>query len=427
MITKDIGLEDCILDLLDNSIDGARQKLQQMGGSADTDRPYTGFFADVRFDAEAFEIEDNCGGIPLEEAEHYAFHFGRRPDADPEADYAIGLYGIGMKRAIFKMGRRATVRSSTETEAFEVVIDVDEWLARPDQGDWDFQLDVLDPWTPAGTKVTVHRLWPGVAAEFTDAEFAAGLKDIVARDYSLFLQMGFRISINGSEVRPFEFQLKWLEGEIEPINHTFEEGGVEVRLIAGMASLPQDDTEPEDIENVDPAYYGWFVLCNDRVVLAADKTSKTVWGNGLPNWHPQYNGFVGVASFRSADPSRLPWTTTKRGIEVSDPLYRRVVSEMRKVTRPYLDYTNLRKAHLRHAKAIEARADARSIRDLPARLEMVLPELPAVERRRMARISFQRPKEEVQKLKDAIGDPDMSNRDLGIMAYERLLKAYAGG
>ena len=117
MITKDISLEDCILDLIDNCLDGARKaKHSATAGAAVGD--YAGFRAAVEFDANRFQIADNCGGINISEAIDYAFHFGRRLDAPVEGDYSIGLYGIGMKRAIFKMGNKIDIYSSTQDEAF---------------------------------------------------------------------------------------------------------------------------------------------------------------------------------------------------------------------------------------------------------------------------------------------------------------------
>ena len=82
MITRDISLEDCILDLIDNSADGARRSvLREASGDGVTDGTldYSGYHVDVLFNEEQFKIEDNCGGIEIEIAKKYAFRFGRRP------------------------------------------------------------------------------------------------------------------------------------------------------------------------------------------------------------------------------------------------------------------------------------------------------------------------------------------------------------
>jgi hypothetical protein len=67
MLTRDITLEDAILDLLDNCVDGIlRQKPE--GGS----QPYAGYKATIEFNRDTFTISDNCGGIPWSLHE-YAF------------------------------------------------------------------------------------------------------------------------------------------------------------------------------------------------------------------------------------------------------------------------------------------------------------------------------------------------------------------
>ena len=79
--------------------------------------------------------------------------------------------------------------------------------------------------------------------------------------------------------------------------------------------------------------------------------------NPSPSWHQQYNGFNGIVHFRAADPRLLPWTTTKRGIDETSPVYRRGrLIGMRTITRTYTDYTNARKQNLEEAKRREQQA-----------------------------------------------------------------------
>src|ERR1700686_3927704 len=76
MLTRDIELEDAILDLLDNSVDGA---MRSHGYDPQADRPYEGFSASLHFSTERFVIADNCGGIP-KELRDSAFRLGRLDD-----------------------------------------------------------------------------------------------------------------------------------------------------------------------------------------------------------------------------------------------------------------------------------------------------------------------------------------------------------
>ncbi len=140
MLTRDIDLKDAILDLLDNCIDGIQRTIRNQ---APSDKPYEGFWAKIDVSEDGFKIEDNCGGIPLEVARRYAFRMGKPRDVTDDDDIAtIGTYGIGMKRAIFKMGQSARVLSQTEEDAFKVMIQPD-WLASDDT--WDLPLKMTKP------------------------------------------------------------------------------------------------------------------------------------------------------------------------------------------------------------------------------------------------------------------------------------------
>jgi hypothetical protein len=456
MITKDISLAACILDLLDNCVDGARDDLRRLGAAPPEEHLFRGYGAEITFDEHHFQITDNCGGIPVDDAINYAFHFGRRPDAPDEAEHAIGHYGIGMKRAVFKIGRLISVRSSTREEAFSVDVNVDEWLRQRKQiielddepppsdaegehhaeervvwvDDWDFSLEVIARWDPAGTTVRVENPYDGIAAEFDDARFADQLITDIGRDYAFILQKGFQITVNGHQVLAYDVQFRESD-QIAPVNLRYEDRGVEVRVIAGMAAPPQDDITPEAEPTYDPKYSGWYVLCNDRVVLAADKTDRTGWGTqGLPRWHYQYNGFVGIVSFYSTTPQLLPWDTTKRNLEVSDPRYRRAVAKMRLVTRPFTDYTNTRKGALVEARVIETRATPISVtrvREAPIREMMMLPELPVAPKERLAVITYRKPHDEVEAVKEALNEPGLTQAEVGIRTFDYFRDKFARG
>src|ERR1700676_2176308 len=77
MLTRDIRLEDAILDLLDNCVDGIlRSKADKAPKATKTSQPYSGFWAEIKFDKTSFSIADNCGGIPWS-MHTYAFKIGR--------------------------------------------------------------------------------------------------------------------------------------------------------------------------------------------------------------------------------------------------------------------------------------------------------------------------------------------------------------
>ena len=417
MITRDITLQDCILDLLDNCIDGANRKVDENKTVQDKTSKYTGKWAKIQIGKELFSIEDNCGGITLDDAVDYAFHFGRRSDAPDGPEGAIGLYGIGMKRAIFKMGRSILVDTSTEYEAFKVPIDVDDWLSRPT--DWELDIDESDIKSEAGTKLVVENLYEPISNDFEDATFVNKLRKSIARDYSFIIQNGFKIEVNGDVVSHYNFALKHGE-EFKAISYQYEDDveEVTVSISAGMAGPPPTDVEQEfKVEKTE--YYGWFVLCNDRIVLSADKSNWTIWGiDDFPNWHPQYNGFMGIVSFHSKNPQLLPWTTTKRGIDTQSALYRRAIVKMRDATRPYIDYTNQRKDNQEEAEKKETNTPFLSLIELPKNEEMQVPRYTAsVEKVKMRSISYRKPDSKIKEVAETLGNKHMSLKDVGINTF----------
>ncbi len=192
MITRDIPLEQAILDLVDNSVDGARRF------RSDSQKPLDGFFVEIELSQDHFQIRDNCGGFGKEAAKDYAFRFGR-PTSRATAPHAIGQFGIGMKRALFKFGNRFSVRSSTGTEHWAVDVDVPQWLST--EG-WTF------PWAgfPAdsklseesvGTEVIVRNLRPEVSARFGTSVFRNTVENLIKSKHRQFLSEGLAVLVNG--------------------------------------------------------------------------------------------------------------------------------------------------------------------------------------------------------------------------------------
>lgn len=419
MITRDIGLDECIFDLLDNSIDGASRHAQK--NNRDN---LSGYFADISLNENEFAIKDNCGGMALSDATQYAFHFGRRSDAPKDAENSIGLYGIGMKRAIFKIGKEIIIRSATDDaplEAFEADIDVAAWAATPA---WEFELKQINPEGFVGTEITVHELRRATASEFSDQIFVNNLRKDVGKYYSFFLQNGFEIKVNGISVKQHVYGVR--DGEdISPYVHEYvdTESGVSVRIISGVAGTPPEDSGDPSALGKDADSWGWYVICNNRVVLAGDKTEKTIWGDEFPSWHPQYNGFVGLIFFSSDKPGELPWTTTKRQIDETLPVFRRATAFMRDATRKYLDYTNTRKANLEKAKAAEASATIKPITEFKAvpssaPLMMKLPAFEPVPKIKMGTVSYQQPVALLNKVALSFGNSQMSFKQIGQKTFE---------
>ena len=199
MITRDITFEDCILDMIDNSVDGASRNEGNLQIDLTACSILSKYEISIAASEDEFSIMDNCGGMTFDDATDHAFSFGRRIDQKHNA-YSIGVYGIGMKRAAFKLGRKIHVRSTFDDNgtrhAFAVPIDVDRWL-KDDAPPWDFEIEEAEPLHDNGVKIVVHRLTKEAQTTLDNPEFIETLRRVIARDYSLYIRRGLRISVNG--------------------------------------------------------------------------------------------------------------------------------------------------------------------------------------------------------------------------------------
>lgn len=433
MITRDIALEDCILDLIDNCVDGA---WAQVGGpvlSFASDADLSRYRIDIVATDEKFEIRDNCGGISLDDAAEYAFTFGRKA-SDKVGDYSIGVYGIGMKRAIFKIGKKIEIASTYfDSEgvlgSFRVPISVDDWLAKGD-GNWDFDIESASHMEEPGVAICVSTLSAGAASAFASPGFIQNLRRVIARDYAFHLARGLNISLNGVVVKGWEIQL--LAGDkFNPMRKEYTEetpdGEVKVEVIAGMSVLPAEDPDsPSEIFREDRD--GWYVVCNGRIVVAADKTVLTGWGtDGWPKWHPQYGGFLGLIVFSSQNAQALPLTTTKRSIDASSLVFKRARPLMREVTKGWIAYTNERKSSPDEARIEEQKARPVALREIASREGFELPQLTPKSPVPMANVAYSVPREKIRALAQAYGNINLPYREVGIRSFADAYADLVGG
>lgn len=351
MLTRDIELEDAILDLLDNCVDGIQRITKDEQSSTN---PYNNFWAKITFSNENFRIEDNCGGIPKEVAEEYAFKMGRPTNVKNNIDrdvYTIGTYGIGMKRSIFKIGRSAEVISQTANESFKVTIHP-EWLTR--DNDWDLPFETISCSSEInGTSITVTSLYEGISEEFLSSKSTLldRLITKISRYYSFILHKGFTVTVNGKNVIPKSWSLLWggseqlaKESIIAPYLYKAQSNDVDVRLAIGFyRSMPGENEIEGEINGTKrrSEEAGWTIVCNDRVVVYCDKTFLTGWGETtIPRFHAQFIGISGIVEFRSKDSKKLPITTTKRGIDASSDIYLYVKNFMREGLKYLTSYIN---------------------------------------------------------------------------------------
>ncbi|MBD2871721.1 ATP-binding protein [Paenibacillus arenilitoris] len=446
MLTRDIELSDAILDLLDNCVDGVLRKRKEMGLTEEGQMPYSGYKAELTIDPHQFSIKDNCGGIPIDIAEKYAFRMGRSDDRDKDLP-TVGMYGIGMKRAIFKIGRNCNVTSNTSEKAFEVSI-TPTWLE--DDAEWELPLThVPTPDGEPGTTITVTELYENIANSFSQerSNFIDQLFENIASQYSFIIKKGFQISINDVLVKPMPIELLFdteQETGISPYVYSGVIDDVSVLLEVGFyRPTPSEDEleEDQDIKRTKDDS-GWTIICNDRVVVYKDKTILTGWGEAnVPAFHNQFIGISGVVIFKSNKAEKLPLTTTKRGLEASSVLYLQVKNYMREGTKIFTSYTNVWKKDPDKERETSDRAKPINVLEIPSYIpeekwkpilvnnnsteKRFIPNLPkpSVENPRR-QIRFIRELSEIKKVAEYLfEDPNTSPADVGNACFDQILRS----
>jgi hypothetical protein len=419
MLTRDISLEDCILDLVDNSVDGAWRQSKKTPDRLVSNKDLSEFKIDVRFSPTSFSVLDNCGGISLDDAVNYAFTFGRR-ESQKSSPFSVGVYGIGMKRAVFKIGNDISVESTYsekgKTLSYVVPINVDQWL-RSDESSWDFNIDDSPPLRSPGVKISVKDLTEETSNRLTDPTYETHLRRILGRDYLVPLMRGLTIAINGRAVE-YEPLVLQQSKEFVPMNDNYDDSGVNVDIRAGMWRVPPNSSEPREGRPADTTS-GWYVICNGRVILDADRTELTGWGEDRsPAWHPQYSGFLGLISFTSKDPLLLPMTTTKRSVDVSSAVYLRAIPRIQQTTKVWTSYTSQRKGDPDVANSAEEKTTSRDISNLTKSSLLRLPTLTLKSRSNLTSVQYQVETVRMRRLAGAFGNRNLSNREVGKKAFD---------
>ncbi len=199
MLTRDIDLKDAVLDLIDNCLDGV---LRQVKDKPDKEYPYEDYWVRIAMSPEGFEIKDNCGGIPVDIAIESAFMLGRPDDLQDSDIETIGMYGIGMKRAIFKMGRKCEVFShplSGEYKKTYAVKISPEWM---ENDAWDIPIEYeQDPLDENGTLIKVSNLYDPISTQFDQgrSEFINELVKDISSHYARIIGKGFKVFVNDNE------------------------------------------------------------------------------------------------------------------------------------------------------------------------------------------------------------------------------------
>lgn len=397
IITKDIQLDDAIQDLVDNCIDGAKRLRPGQ------DEDFKKLWIKIKISKDLFRISDNCGGIPLEIARKYAFKFGRAEGFKPTKG-SVGQFGIGMKRALFKMGEQFSVNSVEPRWSYNIKVNVDTWAS--DDVHWDFDISDLKkgPHSVAdtGTILEIAPLQRAVRDTFGQEAFIAELRRDIRVRHQHPMRLGLQISVNGEAIIPADLQLK-LGEVVKPASRRYQDKIGSAILLTRLYAGVHESSR---------ANAGWYVFCNGRCILEADQEKTTGWsdvsdsGVAVPKYHGQFARFRGYLFLDCEDASILPWNTTKTGLDLESDAYRRLRGRLIEATRPVIDFLNILDAETELAdddkiltKAL-GRTPSLPLERLPLR-DVFTYQTPPAKGPPMATIKYRKLKSEVEELQDA--------------------------
>lgn len=422
LITRDISLADAVLDLLDNAINSAiiLQKLSLDEASdfielLDKEKTEDTPKVAITFSDNSFEMHDTSGGISLSDAENKVFRFGRPPHQEDEADShdddTLSVYGIGMKRAIFKIGDHVRINSRHRDSGFTMDLRVRAWEKLP-QEIWTIPIEAL-PWEEglqSGTSISISELFPDIARRISDGSFEGELIRKIARTYSYFLERIVSVEVNGKLVEPAHLSF----GE-NLASDQFQIGSVSCSVLAGI-SVPEGKFFQADKA-------GWYVFCNGRAVAFADKTSLTGWGTFLPVFQPKHRPFLGLVFFTSSDPEDLPWTTTKAGLNQESAVWQhtlRVISSIGRQVTSFLDsrYSD-DGSEISTTELADAAGKPTSAFTAPLQVNKHFNVIK--QKRTTTSIQFVVKIDELSEVKSYIGDRSMSNTEVGRYVFDYFL------
>lgn len=403
MLVRDIALEQAILDLLDNCVDGAKRL---SNGSDD----FTDKRIEINFSSDKFVIWDNCGGFSRAIARDYAFRFGRAAGAR-STPHSIGQFGVGMKRALFKFGKWFRVDSATNEEEWAVEVDVPAWEV---ESGWKF------PWAKAdntkvskdmpGTNIVVNKLRPEVASRFGSKNFENAIVGLVKSKHRQFISQGLNVNVNGNRVDATDLSLSFsdkLNPGVDFLTLQYGDSApVNVKIISGVGpSIPREA--------------GWYVICNGRVVLESDRRDVTGWGLMeeqqnrilIPSYHNQFARFRGVVWFDSDDSSQVPWNTTKDDVDQDNPAWQAAFEKMQQMMRPVINFLNELDRdideHTRDKSPLldfVSKTPQRKTDNISEKASFLAPARDAVQKGpRYVKIQYSRPVDDVEILQEELG------------------------
>jgi hypothetical protein len=426
LLTRDIPLIDAFLDLIDNSINSAMAGIAEKLKDAESyatilSKPVKRELPkiELKIDGDEVRISDNSTGISLNAAKNHVFKFGREAGSGDKND-RLSVYGVGLKRAIFKIGNKISIDSDHKESGFSMSLNVEKWEQDKRQP-WTIDINARAP-TQAGNTGTVIRikdLYPDVKRRINDGIFIGELRDKIQRAYAFFIDQVVQVFVNDERIEKPDFTMG-----SNTASDKFKIDGVECVVIAGIG-------EPDSRGYFVDKTAGWSVFCNGRNVIFADKSGLTGWTGApeLPLFQPKHRPFKGIVIFVSADPELLPWTTTKSAINRESGIWQEARKRMVAVGKEITGVLDRR--YDNDGTSISTSG----VKDLAGKQTNLLKisttktrtfEMSKAKEPETIRVQFDAEIEQVEAVRDYLRKPSMSGSDVGRHTFAYFLKNRVG-
>ncbi|WP_318959427.1 ATP-binding protein [Lishizhenia sp.] len=349
VLTRDITTMASIFDLIDNSIDAAKERMFSNDiGAVEFDeykmpKNYFGYEISIELHNNYFSVEDNCLGLDEITLTEHAFMVG----AESDHEFGLGKFGVGLKRALFKFGTNYSFITDTGTLAFSLDFD-NTTLGHTSE----LEAIEIETSKKPGTRFRVTNLREHVKMEFSSQAWTQKLKNEISARYGIFIGKGFSIKLKVQDSEYEKLESRWPKFHI---NHPYMPSEKVIKQFQDVSIYIEYGLHTDfklnaefGINNAmlkDGNPFGWYVVCNDRVIEIAVREGEDYgWKKA---WHNEYNGFVGYIRFHSKSVGSLPWDSTKTRIVTDDLIFLGLKDTLGQMA---LNYRRLKKFALKSTK-----------------------------------------------------------------------------
>lgn len=335
-LTQDITTLEALYDLVDNAIDAARNHILQNDFEKDDSglpANYHGYKVHIRVDKNSVRILDNCFGIDEETLANTALYTA----ANSNHAYGIGYYGLGLKRALLKMGSKFSLAVDNGQSIFKCHFGSDNI-----GGNKDRKIYASEYLTRGRLKslFSVSVLKDEIKNDLHNPSWFGNAVRGFSLRYSIYISKGFEIIIHNITTG----SLERIKGTVPTLRHDalllpqreiINIDGVEITMESGIHNeytFPKEVNYSRSINNKLTEQFGIYFVCNDRIIVAASTAKEHGWS---AKWHSEYNGFVCWVRFISKEPNRLPWNTSKTALRVDSSLFITVRDRLKPIADRY--------------------------------------------------------------------------------------------